>query len=208
MNTPAEYFAAMYRDTEDPWDLAGRWYERRKYALTAASLPRPSYRSAFEPACSVGVLTAVLADRCERLLSCDRSERAVAAARRRLADRPHVRVEHLTLPADWPGERFDLVVLSEVLYYFDPAGVRDLLERAAASLEPGGTLLAVHWRRPAPDHAQSGDAVHAAVRATPGLVRTAGHEEPDFLLDVLVRPGPGERPDPGSLSVAAAEGLA
>lgn len=58
MSTPPAYFEAMYAGAVDPWDLAGRWYEQRKYALTLASLPRPRYRAAFEPGCSVGVLTA------------------------------------------------------------------------------------------------------------------------------------------------------
>ena len=197
----------MYRDAEDPWSLGSRWYERRKYAITVASLPKAAYDSAFEPGCSVGVLTAQLAPRCRALLSCDRSERAVAAARRRVGSLAQVRVEQLVLPDQWPEHRFDLIVLSEMLYYFDPPGVREILGRALRSLEPGGTLVAVHWRHPVADHAQTGDAVHQAVRASQGLVKIAGHQEADFLLDVMVVP---TRPEdgPGSLSVAAAEGLA
>lgn len=30
----------MYGASAGPWDLAGRWYEQRKYAVTLASLPR------------------------------------------------------------------------------------------------------------------------------------------------------------------------
>ena len=205
--TPEDYFTRMYRDAEDPWHLGSRWYEQRKYALTTAALPRRRYRSGFEPACSVGALSVRLADRCDRLLSCDRSPRAVAAARTRLSGHPHAVVEHRLLPEEWPTGSFDLIVLSEFLYYLDPDGVRALLDRAAASLEPGGTLAAVHWRHPVPDHSQSGDAVHAAVRATPGLLRIAEHREPDFLLDVLVRPERPDESDPARLSVAAAEGL-
>ena len=60
MNVAAEYFEAMYRESQDPWSLSTRWYERRKYALTVAALPRARYRSAFEPGCSVGELSALL----------------------------------------------------------------------------------------------------------------------------------------------------
>ena len=208
MSTPPDYFEAMYRDTDDPWHLGERWYEQRKYALTTAALPRARYRSAFEPACSVGALSVLLADRCDRLLSCDRSPRAVAAATARLADHPHARVEHRLLPDQWPDETFDLIVLSEFLYYQDSPGVALILEKAVNALDPGGTLAAVHWRHPVPDHSQTGDAVHQALRATPGLVRIAEHSEPDFLLDVLVRPPTGGATDPARLSVAAAEGLA
>ncbi|QMU76703.1 methyltransferase domain-containing protein [Streptacidiphilus sp. PB12-B1b] len=205
--TPEDYFTRMYRDADDPWQLGNRWYEQRKYALTVAALPRERYRSGFEPACSAGVLSGLLADRCDRLLSCDRSPRAVAAARARLAGRGQVRVEQRLLPEQWPDERFDLVVLSEFLYYLGPDGLRDVLGRAVASLEPGGSLVAVHWRPPVAEHSQTGDAVHRAVRGTPGLVRIASHAEPDFLLDVLVRSAPDGPVDPAGLSVAAAEGL-
>ncbi|RAJ39990.1 nodulation protein S (NodS) [Kitasatospora sp. SolWspMP-SS2h] len=204
--TPAAYFAGMYAEQDDPWRLAERWYERRKYALTLAALPEPRYRSAFEPGCSVGVLSALLAGRCDALLACDREERAVARARARLARAPHVRVEQRRLPDDWPDGAFDLVVLSELLYYFTAAGAADVLERAVHALEPGGTLLLVHWRHPVPDHARSAEAVHGQARAHPGLVRIAAHAEPDFLLDVFVRPDRPGTPA-ADLSVAAAEGL-
>ncbi len=207
MSTPAAYFEAMYRDNDDPWSLGERWYEQRKYALTAAALPRPRYRSGFEPACSVGALSELLAARCDRLLSCDRSARAVAAAAKRLAGHPHARVEHRVLPAQWPAGTFDLIVLSEFLYYLDAEGAARITDLAVHALEPGGTLIAAHWRHPVPDHAQSGDAVHRALRGTPGLVCVAEHSEPDFLLDVLVRPPSADLTDPARLSVAALEGL-
>jgi hypothetical protein len=32
---PDQYFDAMYAWSADPWQLADRWYERRKYAMGA-----------------------------------------------------------------------------------------------------------------------------------------------------------------------------
>ena len=43
---PDGYFDQMYAEAADPWQLAGRWYERRKYAITMALLPYPRYRHA------------------------------------------------------------------------------------------------------------------------------------------------------------------
>ncbi|GFE18529.1 hypothetical protein Sgleb_65760 [Streptomyces glebosus] len=102
MSTPPTYFEAMYARAVDPWDLAGRWYEQRKYALTLASLPRPRYRAAFEPGCSVGVLTARLAERCDHLLATDRMPAAVVSAAERTRVLPQVEVRSLTVPDEWP----------------------------------------------------------------------------------------------------------
>ena len=33
------YFDRMYSESADPWQLGGRWYEQRKYAITLALLP-------------------------------------------------------------------------------------------------------------------------------------------------------------------------
>ncbi len=201
MSLGPDFFRDAYRGDADPWRLATRWYERRKYALTLAALTRPRYRSAFEPGCSVGVLTEQLADRCDRLLAWDLDPTARAQARARVADRPTAAVACGRVPGDWPAARFDLVVLSEVGYYLDPPDLARLVRRAHDCLEPGGEVVAVHWRHPVPEYPTTGDAVHDALLAHPGLHRLAGHVEDDFRLDVLVRvpPGPG--------SVAAREGL-
>jgi len=53
---PAEWFDAFYTaGGDDPWGFTHRWYERRKRALTLASLPRERFARAFEPGCSVGL---------------------------------------------------------------------------------------------------------------------------------------------------------
>ncbi|WP_431934513.1 class I SAM-dependent DNA methyltransferase [Micromonospora sp. RP3T] len=201
--TPAEYFDDMYAGAEDPWSFETRWYDRRKHDLTVACLPRRRYRSAFEPGCSTGMLTRRLAQRCDRLLAVDIAAAPVAGTRRRLADQPHVRVERMRVPDEWPAEaeRFDLIVLSELGYYFDDAGLDLLTTRTVDSLEPGGTLVAVHWRPAVAEHARGGDDVHRLLDDVDGLVRTARHEEADFLLDVFLRVPPPAR------SVAQAEGL-
>jgi SAM-dependent methyltransferase len=196
--TPDAYFEDMYAGTEDPWHLAERWYERRKYDLTVAALPQPRYRRAFEPACSVGELTRRLAGRCDSLLAADRVESAVLTARRRTADLPGVTVRRLTVPREWPGGAFDLVVLSELLYYLADDTMDELLERVRASLEPGGTLVTVHWNHPVPDHLRTGTDIAARLAALPWLHLLADHREDDFVLQVHTRalPGAGRAPTP------------
>ena len=56
------------------------------------------------------------------------------------------------LPGEWPTGSFDLIVLSEILYYFGGADLGQLLRLATLALRSGGHLIAVHWGHPAPDH--------------------------------------------------------
>ena len=197
----AGYFDAMYDAAPDPWGFEDRWYERRKYAISLAQLPERRYRSAFEPGCSIGVLTKMLARRCDRLLSCDLAAAAVQAAARRTRDMPHVLVERREIPRQWPAGRFDLIVFSEILYYFGDRDLEQVLDYGVGALRPGGTLLAVHWRHPVADYPRSGDDVHRALAARPGLARLVSHQEPDFLAQIY------SRTDGAPVSVARATGL-
>ncbi len=199
MSLPTDYFERIYAAQADPWGFRSRWYERRKYALTVAALPRERYRRAFEPGCSVGVLTEQLAGRCDHLLALDPVARAVHAAREAAAHHPHVRVQVGAIPGDWPEDRFDLIVLSEVGYYLAPAQLPPLANRIVGSLEPDGDVVAVHWRPDVADYPSTAEQVHGALHGRPELNPLLRHEEGDFLLEVFRR-GP-------ALSVAQAEGL-
>ena len=87
----AAYFDAMYQDATDPWGFEERWYEQRKYAISLAQLPARRYRRAFEPGCSIGVLSALLAPRCDALLCLRRGRgrrRGCRPAHQRPAARP------------------------------------------------------------------------------------------------------------------------
>jgi trans-aconitate methyltransferase len=183
----ASYFDGMYTAAADPWGFEERWYERRKYAISLAMLPRERYRAAFEPGCSIGVFTRLLAPRCDSLLACDLAAAAVQATAARTADLPQVQVEQRDIAGQWPSGRFDLIVLSEVLYYFGDHDLEQVLKRAAASLEPDGTLLAVHWRHPVAEYPRTGDDVHQVLAAQPGLAPLAVHSEADFLAEAYIR---------------------
>jgi SAM-dependent methyltransferase len=182
-----DYFAEKYAADADPWGFDTRWYEHRKHDLTVAALPRARYRSAFEPGCANGALTARLAGRCDRLLAGDLLDDVVTRAAGRLAGHPAVEVRRMALPEDWPlDERFDLVVLSEVAYYLTADGLDEALDALDASLEPGGHLVAVHWLGET-DYPLRGDEVHARLRRRPSLARVCSYREDAFLLDVLER---------------------
>nr|WP_244637318.1 bifunctional PIG-L family deacetylase/class I SAM-dependent methyltransferase [Frigoribacterium sp. CFBP 13712] len=183
-------FDATHARQADPWGVTTRWYERRKRAITLASLPDERLGSVLEIGCSIGVVTAELAERASSVLALDVSEVAVGHARARLADRPHVRVEQADVTRGLPDSGpFDLVLISEVGYYLDPDQFERLLDDVERVLAPAGTVVACHWRHGADDFRQSGDDVHAALLRRPGLLPVAHHDEDDFVLDVRSRDG-------------------
>lgn len=192
------YFDELFADNDDPWQFRTRWYEERKRALTLACLPAKRFRSGFEPGCANGELSAVLAPRCDRLLVTDGSPKAVALASQRLVNHPQAVARQAWLPHDWPDEKFDLVVVSELAYYLDAAQLDRFLDRLRDGLDHGGTVLACHWRRPIPGCELDGDAVHAACEARLDMPRLASHLEADFRIDVWRR---------DTRSVAEEEGL-
>lgn len=187
MTLPAAYFDRMYAADRDPWGFESRWYEQRKYDLTRACLPHPSYRSGLEIGCSIGVLTAALARRCDALVAVDVSAAAVAVASERLVGEPHVEIRQLGVPGEWPDGEFDLIVLSEIGYYFDTADLALLLDRVQASLTADGALVAVHWRHPVAEYPLTGDQVHDRIGGRGELGRLAAHLEADFILEVFGR---------------------
>lgn len=192
-----DYFDEMYAGSADPWGFETRWYEERKRAITLASLPRPRYRRAFEPGCSIGVLTAALAARCDHVVATDVAQAALARARERVAGLP-VEVRRWALADPWPEEAYDLIMVSEVAYYLQGAGVDHFAAEAARHLTHDGHLVAVHWRHPVAEYPTSGDEADARVRTASGLAVVAEHVEADFRLTVLGRDG---------RSVAQQEGL-
>lgn len=183
MSLDAQYFADLYASSEDPWAFRTRWYEKRKRELVMASLPRQCYERVFEPACANGELSALLAERCADLLCQDLNPTAVGLARERLAGVSHASVELGRLPGDWPGGRFDLIVLSELGYYLDPTDWLQVIEQSAASLSDDGGLLACHWKHPIAGCPQDGREVHRMLGKHLPLYPVYRHEEADFLLE-------------------------
>ncbi|MFH6783830.1 MULTISPECIES: class I SAM-dependent DNA methyltransferase [Methylobacterium] len=183
---PPDYFDARYAADPDPWNFAASPYERDKYAATLETLPRPHYAAALEIGCSIGVLTAALGARCDALLAIDVAEAALTQARTRCRDLPGVRLMRAQVPGEWPEGRFDLILLSEVVYYLDAGDVAGLAARIRACLLPGGDVVLVHWTGETHYPLTGDEAADLFIRETSGhlavdrQVRTG-----EYRLDVL-----------------------
>ncbi len=185
--TPGEYFDQAWDHDDDPWDHAGRFYETRKYDATVALLDRPRFRRAFEPGCGTGLLTRRLADRCDVVEARDRHWRAVKVTRELCADKPGVNVDVGALPDAWPPGTFDLIVMSEVLYYLPLVVVHDVIQQAAQVAEPDALLVLVHYRPIVAEHVISGDAVNDAVDYSARWSVIGSYADANFRLDLALR---------------------
>jgi cyclopropane fatty-acyl-phospholipid synthase-like methyltransferase len=183
-----DYFEALYTADPDPWNFAASAYERAKYALTLDAIPKPRSRSALEVGCSIGVLTRLLALRCDSLLAIDAAQAPLIEARRRCGDLPSVRFEQMFTPEQWPVGVFDLIVLSEVVYYLNREDVGRLATRVTGSLTPDGTVILVHWTGTT-DYPLSGDEAVALFieQSGPNFVVGRADRHAEFRLDVLSR---------------------
>jgi SAM-dependent methyltransferase len=181
----AAYFDELYSHNGDPWRLGSRWYEERKRAITTSTLPQPRYFVGLEIGCSTGELTAALAARCDVILAVDIAVAAVRAASVRTAGLANARVEQRDVTKRLPEGPFDLVVLSEVAYYWDRPTLRRVLAELTTILAEDATVVACHWRHAVADYPLGGDEAHAIIRTDLAMPRLALHDEADFVLEVF-----------------------
>jgi SAM-dependent methyltransferase len=183
-----DYFEGLYAKEADPWRFETSAYEREKYDATLDALPRARYARGLEIGCSIGALTRRLAARCDRLLATDIAEEPLRAARLRSADAPWVEFGCSAAPGEWPEGTFDLILLSEVVYYLSRADADLLAERVVASLAFGGDLVLVHWTGET-DYPLSGDEASERLleKTHPALRPTLQKRLDRFRLDIARR---------------------
>jgi SAM-dependent methyltransferase len=189
-SVPAAYFTRLYEEHVDPWNFATSSYEYEKYTATLDALPRERYRSAFEIACSIGVFTARLADRCDALLAVDVAEPALERARERCRNLRHVRFARMEIPRDYPDQRFELTTFCEVGFYLARSELLLARDRIVAGTEDGGHIILVHWTPPVKGHASTAEEVHEAFHEAPLLRHLHGFSASTYRLDVFERVSP------------------
>lgn len=185
----AEYFDNIFGSDDDPWDLASSDYEAAKFAHTHDVLADRRYTHALEIGCAHGVLSGYLAPMCDSLLAIDISTKALTKARERVGDRPGVMLAQMAFPQETPdADAFDLVVLSEVAYYW---GLVDL-ERASEWLRdhvaPGGRIILVHYTGET-DYPYSGDDAVEALwsELNPDFEVELAERQEKYRLDLWTR---------------------
>jgi SAM-dependent methyltransferase len=183
-----EYFHRIYADDADPWNFENSDYERAKYDHTLDCLPRDRFQHALEIGCANGILTARLAERCDSLISVDVVDEALERARRRCANLPQVTILKARIPRDFVPGSFDLILLSEVAYYWDSQDLSGAARYLTQATAIGGYLQMVHWTGET-DYPKSGDeAVCELQKLTGPLFAVVMRERrPEYRLDLWRR---------------------
>ena len=179
-------FEAKYQMQTDPWGFATSTYELARYENTLSVLQSNHYTSAFEPGCSVGVLTSQLAQRCSHVLAWDVAFTAVQQARKRCQRLAGVTIECKDLSVEPPKGPFDLIVFSEIGYYFSAAKLVHLINQLQCLLNPGGEFIAVHWLGHSADHQLHGSDVHAILKAHLNLRSARSEKHPFYAIDTWI----------------------
>jgi SAM-dependent methyltransferase len=183
-----DHFRRLYEVSQDPWQYRTSPYEQAKYRSTIACLGERRFRSGFEAGCSIGILTRLLAPRCEALLAVDIIEEPLRAARAMCADQPWVRFKRMRIPDEWPDEAFDLIVLSEVLYFLSPADIAAVADRVCTTLGSGGVVLLVNWRGQSDDPCTGDEAADIFAERTRRWLSSIAHRQDDaYRVDLLCR---------------------
>lgn len=184
-STALSYFEDMYATDDDPWHFETSRYERRKYAITLASLPEDRYHRALEAGCANGSLTSSLASFCDRLHAFDFYEPAVRRAQQRTSTLPHVSVVQAQYPDHWPGP-VDLVVWSEVAYYLNDADAARAIRGLDRYLATGGDLVCVHYTG-ATNYPRPGSDIGPWLDDVGFIERIVTHDDRDFTLGIWRR---------------------
>ena len=190
------YFDWKYR-REDPYGLRESLFEKTKLDKTAQTAgAHAPYPTALEIGCGEGALTLRLAPLAKSLLAVDISGAAAARAREKLSAFPHVRVERKDILVDGLGGPYDLVAVSEVLYYLGAGQLPAASRIITLLVKPGGNLLLAHARALADDDSGvekksfGAKTIHGAFLDGGSFTTLADILEPEYRI-TLLRKKPG-----------------
>lgn len=166
------HLQGLYAETDDPWNFRDSAYEAERFISVAQALPRQRYGAALEIGCGNGELARCIAPRCESYTGIDAVPTALDAARLAVPSARFVEDFipcRLPQPVGQPG--YDLVLLSEILYFLDRPSIAKIAEDLDRD-HSAADIVTVVWRGET-GHALSGeDAVAAFIRASRRRSRT------------------------------------
>ena len=161
-------FDAKFAGDDDPWRtfIDGDEALKRRAILHAMG-PGPWGR-VLELAAGNGSNSAAIATRALRLDATEATASGTSLVAKAIRNRSRrARAIQLAVPARLPRDRYDIVLVAELLYYLRPRAMARTARQVAAVLKPGGILVLAHHRIDFPDFAQhAGDLQDRFLAAT------------------------------------------
>ncbi|MDJ0275914.1 class I SAM-dependent methyltransferase [Sphingomonas sp. 2R-10] len=154
-------FEATFAADPDPWRTFADRDEAIKRQAILHGIGAGPWGRVLELAAGNGSNSVAMASRALRLDATEATEsgtRLVGAAL--TAHAPRARALRLAVPARLPRERYDVVVVAELLYYLSPRAMGQVARDVAAVLRPGGVLVLAHHRIDFHDFAQHAAHLH------------------------------------------------
>jgi SAM-dependent methyltransferase len=138
----------IYLENADPWSYKTSDYERRKYedGLKAALRWRKGKARVLEIGCSIGVFTRMLAGAFDEVTAVDVCQEAIALARETVAPAANVRFVRRDIRNLRLGLTYDVIFVSEMLYYLPKSAKAPVLAAIRRHLAPGGVVILVSGR--------------------------------------------------------------
>tara|TARA_R110002012_G_scaffold161691_2_gene323900 strand:+ start:4132 stop:4695 length:564 start_codon:yes stop_codon:yes gene_type:complete len=179
MGVGLDHLQGLYAQTSDPWGFEHSAYEQAKFKATRAALSQSGYRSAFELGCGNGQLARHLIDICARYTGMDAVATALRAARQTV---PQGRFVQGFYPGPLPEGDFDLLILSEVLYFLDHAGLEQLATDIATRW-PQAEIICVTWRGPSGNPLEGEEALQGFAQTLTTHDFTCVTQTDDYRID-------------------------
>ena len=105
-----------------------------------------------------------------------------------VADLDQVTFRLASLPEDFPDETFDLIMLSEVLYYLSKADLARVASQCGKALITDGEIVLCHWLGETNYPLTGDEAAEGFLSAMVPRFRIMRQwREPQYRLDLLVR---------------------
>lgn len=156
-----DHLQSLYADTHDPWDFEHSAYEQSKFKATCKALFRGRYAAAFELGCGNGQLASHLSEVSDRYVGMDAVDKALASAKETVPAGTFLTGFY---PCPLPNETFDLIVLSEILYFLDHDGI-GLLATEIGRRWPDAEVICATWLGQSGNEVQGDDAVQIFIAA-------------------------------------------
>ncbi len=132
----------------DPFKYSETPYERERLEAMAGAVSGRRWKNVLEIGAAEGHFTGRLSGIAEKVVAVELSPVAARRLRQAFQNRPGVEIVESDLRDFAPSEKFEFIVLGDVLYYMDKPLVRDEFEavfpKLVSWLAPRGRLLLAH----------------------------------------------------------------